>query len=202
MSQVEEACLLVALNAKSLSANRRLHALSKAHPFENPLSELGPIKWEKSMRGVLVQVLLMILLLLMFLVAIPFLYFSHVLTNYLLKRKIKKELKAIKSTQVSIFNQEKTLCGLWYEIGLEDALYNEKEKMLVLKQWLPILYGDYIDINIECRISAIYESRSAANVAYYNGEPDAPHFHFVPAMQSLIDALSRVRSQLCQPDNG
>ncbi len=190
MSSVEEACLLVALNAKSLSAHKRLHAFSAAHPFENPLSETFPIKWQRSMRGLLVQVLLMILLLFMFLVVMPPLYIIHLVTNCLLKAKIKKELKAIKSAHISIFNPEKTLRSLWYEIGLEDVLYNEKEKILVLQQWLPILYGEHVNISLEGRLSAIYKSRSAANVAYYSGELDAPHFCFAPAMQSLIDTLS------------
>lgn len=190
MSSVEKACFIVALNAKSLSAHRRLNAFSAAHPFENPLSEISPIKWQRSMRGLLVQVLLMILLLFMFLVVIPLLYIIHLVTNYLLKRNIKKELNAIKSAQVSTFNQEKTLCSLWYEVGLEDTLYNEEEKFLVLQQWLPILYGEHVNINLESRLSAIYKSRSAANVAYYSGELDMPHFRFAPAMQTLIDALS------------
>ena len=47
-----------------------------------------------------------------------------------------------------------------------------------------------MNINLESRLSAIYKSRSAANVAYYSGELDMPHFRFAPAMQTLIDALS------------
>jgi len=88
--------------------------------------------------------------------------------------------------------EQKTLWHLWQMHGSdrEDHI-SFGNSIRLLNQWIVILYGQETadSLNIEGRINEMRDRRCAMNKPYYEGAGDAPHFHFVPILETLIEQL-------------
>lgn len=153
------------------------------------------IEWKPSLSGRLQQVALfpvVFLLIVPMCIAGQWLYSQYeriALRTTLLRLLVKQRLQIIEPA----LPDQKTLWHLWEMHGVDrdgDIFFDNRVRLL--HQWLVILYGqESADaLNIEGRINKTRERRCAMNNSYYEGIGDAPHFHFVPILASLIEKLT------------
>lgn len=62
----------------------------------------------------------------------------------------------------------------------------------LLSRWIFALYGEDVSVNeLRDRYEALMRGRISANRAWYQGDPNAPHFQFKDPILSLAADLSR-----------
>lgn len=194
--EIELECCRYANSTKRKYIEKELNEFNILNvPFENPAEgiSLKEVEWNENIfKRVLQIIFLPLVLLLTYLIAVPFMYILHLLNTWIERRELKKRLYKytmdISSMQLP---KCKTIFELWNFLDLDysdnhDALKN------ILNEWLIIIYGKEIsqNVEIESRLKEIAESHGKANKDYYDGVPGAPHFTFASPLETLIRNLS------------
>jgi hypothetical protein len=122
---------------------------------------------------------------------IPWGYYDQFRQKRAELKKIKAQIAEIRLWSITDYSPPvKTLEALWkpyrnYKLNIEEVI-------LVLSQWISVLYGDELakTVNVTVLKDEILSSHINANSDFYQGNADAVHFHFAPLDKSLVRALS------------
>ena len=197
MSTIELKCIELSREAKLSSARKLLSDLkSEKLSFENPLGDLsGGVEWSESLSERVKQVLLLpIAFLLMFFVyaTVPIVYLLDLWNLVQKKRDIKFKIKELETGNLpNQFPTKKILEELWLIHGMSSRKYSSDEALGLLERWLDTLYGDEVSkLQLSVRIKEICNRQMKTNLPYYEGKPNAAHFHFIAPIEVLIQELS------------
>lgn len=198
MSNKERACIEKSRKAQLVIARARLEELRvNGITFDSPVGGFcSGMEWEENPSERLKKFALLpvaLVLMAFLLLLTPCMYILHLWDVYNRKRGLKSVIRKLEkealSTQVP---DEKVLELLWELHGMGTYEYPFAERLNLLGSWIDILYGKEVadNLGLKTRVDEISKRHMETNRSYYEGKDGAPHFFFMPPVESLIGALS------------
>jgi len=187
-AQIRIEKLLAVVNALSAVNIIKKSPLRFVFDVDKPCSNSPRTKLE-------VVILPFMLALKLFIVITFPLYFLLVyMLNSLDKKRLKDEIKSIENMAFVTYSVEcKSLESLWCMYGLDRNEYSDDRKLVLLKNWIEILYGRLVldSLSLDELYKSMSSTESRTNAAGFSELGfDRPTFTLMNPIDSLIRRLS------------
>lgn len=159
-----------------------------------PKSNEKFLVWFPTVAGKLFQALVIPFMLILAVVTLTILYGHEVYEQWQIKRKLKKDLRYLKSLSAPYQSpDQKNIEELWHQCGL-DKRYGREQQLHMIERWVELLYGSDVlkRINPKARLAEIRSEHALANKAHYQGDKDAPYFFFMDDAESLARKIAKM----------